>query len=395
MAIAKYIKGKLAHSSWIRVMSVEATALKEQHGAGNVFDLTLGNPIVEPPDAFAQELRHLAENPSPGMHRYMETAGYASTRAAVAEYLSRKLGLEFSTKHIIMTCGAAGGMNVALKAVLDVGDEVIIFSPYFGAYVDYIENHGGIARIVPSGNNFIPDLDALASAINEKTKAVVVNSPNNPTGVVYDNEFTLKLSRILDSKNRQYGQQIYLISDEVYSKIIYDGIVYPSPVPHYNNTIIVTSHSKDLAIPGERIGYAAVHPDCAAWQDVVEAIVHCNRVLGYVNAPALMQNIVRKLQDFSVSIPDYQKKRDILYSNLTEMGYSIIKPQGAFYMFPKSPLEDDVAFIRELLEWKVVTVPGTGFGTPGYFRISYCVDEHTIEGSLAGFEKAAIKHRLR
>jgi len=293
-----------------------------------------------------------------------------------------------------MTCGAAGALNVVLKTILNQGEEVIIFAPYFGEYTNYIDNHGGVTKILSTDEGFMPKLGDLESAIGAKTRAILINSPNNPTGAVYSEDLLHHLGELLYKKEAQYGTQIFLISDEAYRKIIYDELKYPSPLHHYTKSIIVTSHSKDLALPGERIGYIAIHPDCNQREELVDGFIFCNRTLGYVNAPALMQNIVRHLQSVTVSVADYQRKRDFLYDKLIKMGYSVLKPRGAFYMFPKSPVEDDVTFVRELQQWKVLTVPGHSFGAPGYFRISYCVDDRTLEGALAGFQKAAHKFNL-
>jgi len=385
----------MATASWIRKMFEEGATLKQRYGKENVFDLSIGNPVMEPPPEFIHELRKLAENPLPGMHRYMENAGYPETRAAVAAQLSLETGIKFTMNEIIMTCGAAGALNVVLRTILNQGEEVIIFAPYFAEYVHYINHHDGVARVVPTDEQFIPQLDVLEAAIGAKTRAVIINSPNNPSGAVYSEEVIHRLGELLRKKEAQYGIQIFLISDEAYRKIIYDGLKYPPVWHHYSQSIIVTSHSKDLALPGERIGYIAVHPDCNQREELVGGLIYCNRTLGFVNASALMQHLVRHLQQVTVSAVEYQKKRDFLYDHLIEMGYSVIKPQGAFYMFPKSPLEDDVAFVKELQQWKVLIVPGRGFGSPGYFRVSYCVDDRTLEGSLAGFQKAAQKFNLR
>jgi aspartate aminotransferase len=382
----------MEQGSWIRRMFEEGVSLKQRYGEERVFDLSLGNPVMEPPVEFQQELKKLAENPLPGMHRYMENAGYPETRAAVAEQLSLETGVNFTMNDIVMTCGAAGALNVVLKTILNQGEEVIIFAPYFPEYINYIDNHGGVAKILPTDEQFIPRLDALESAVGAKTKAVLINSPNNPSGAVYGEDFMRQLGRLLNKKSGE--RPIFLISDEAYRKIIYDGLTYPQVWSHHRNSIVVTSHSKDLALPGERIGYIAVHPDCTDKQALIDGLIYCNRILGFVNAPALMQHLVRQLQAVTVSVAAYQKKRDFLYERLTAMGYSMMKPQGTFYMFPKSPLEDDVAFVRELQQFQVLTVPGQGFGTPGYFRISYCVDDHTIEGSLDGFRKVARKFKL-
>ena len=384
----------MVEGSWIRKMFEEGAVLAQRYGAENVFDLSIGNPVMEPPLEFDRELKRLVGDPLPGMHRYMDNAGYPETRAVVAAQLSQETGIKFATGDIVMTCGAAGALNVVLKAILNKGEEVIVFAPYFMEYGNYIDNHGGVIRVLPADDKFLPKLDALEAAITAKTKGVIINSPNNPTGVVYSEDLVHKLGDLLRKKESQFGAQIFLISDEAYRKIIYDGLTYPPVFPHHRQTIVATSHSKDLALPGERIGYIAVHPECSQHDELMGGLIFCNRVLGFVNAPALMQHIVRVLQNVTVSVAEYQKKRDFLYSRLAEMGYSVTKPQGAFYMFPKSPLEDDVAFVTELRQWNVLTVPGRGFGLPGYFRISYCVDDRTLEGSMAGFKKTAQKFKL-
>ncbi len=394
MPISDRIRQGMESASWIRRMFEEGVALEKRYGKGNIFDLSLGNPMMEPPPEFRHELKRLAENPSPGMHRYMQNAGYPETRSAVAAQLSLETGINFTTNEIIMTCGAAAALNVVLKTILNRGDEVIIFAPYFAEFVHYINHHDGVVKTLPSDEQFIPKLDALEAAIGAKTKAVVINSPNNPSGVVYSENLIHQLGEILRKKEAQYGTQVFLISDEAYRKIIYDGLKYPPVWHHHTQSIIVNSHSKDLALPGERIGYIAIHPDCSQREELVNGFIYCNRTLGFVNAPALMQHIIRHLQQVTVSVPEYQRKRDFLYEQLIGMGYSVIKPQGAFYMFPKSPLEDDVAFVRELQQWKVLTVPGQSFGSPGHFRISYCVDDRILEGSIAGFQKAAQKFKL-
>ncbi|HIE17156.1 MAG TPA: pyridoxal phosphate-dependent aminotransferase [Dehalococcoidia bacterium] len=394
MSVSDNVARRMAEGSWIRRMFEEGAMLKKRYGEEHVFDLSIGNPVMEPPPEFDRELKRLVESPKPGMHRYMENAGYAETRAAVAAQLSQETGIKFTMDDIVMTCGAAGGLNVVLKTILNPGDEVIIFAPYFAEFANYIDNHGGVTVVVATDEQFVPRLDLLEAAISSKTKGVIINSPNNPTGVVYSWDFVRQLGSLLGKKEAEYGTQIYLISDEAYRKIIYDGLNYPPVFHHHRNSIAVSSHSKDLALPGERIGYIAVHPACSGREELVNGLVFCNRILGFVNAPALMQRVVRNLQHVTVSVAQYQRKRDFLYTHLIEMGYSVVKPQGAFYMFPKSPLEDDVAFVSELRQWHVLTVPGLGFGMSGYFRLSYCVDDRTLEGSLSGFKEAAQKFKL-
>lgn len=381
----------MATGSWIRRMFEEGAILKKQYGEENIFDLSLGNPIMEPPAEFFRELKEIAEHPTPGMHRYMSNAGYTETRATVAEQLALETSIKFTENDVIMTHGAAGALNVVLKTILNHGDEVIIFAPYFAEYVHYVDNHYGVSRILSTDEQFAPRVDELEQAINERTRAVLINSPNNPSGAVYSEERLRAIGDVLRKKETELGTHILLISDEAYRKLIYDGLEYPFPVHHHKNSLITTSHSKDLALPGERIGYIAVHPECHGREELVNGFIHVNRTLGFVNASALMQHIVRHLQGVTVSIAEYQRKRDFLYDNLSAMGYSMVKPQGAFYLFPKSPIEDDVNFVRELQKLKVLTVPGRGFGTPGYFRIAYCVEDAVLEGSLNGLRGAARK----
>ncbi|MDD5312576.1 MAG: pyridoxal phosphate-dependent aminotransferase [Dehalococcoidia bacterium] len=394
MSISDNVKKRMAEGSWIRRMFEEGNILKKKHGEHNVFDLSLGNPIVEPPAEFRHALRRLIENPRAGMHRYMENAGYEETREAVARQVALENNLEISPSDIIMTVGAAGAINVILKTILNAGEEVIVFAPYFMEYDNYIDNHGGKTVVVATDNAFLPDLNLLDKAINNKTKAVIINSPNNPTGVVYGGDFIKQLCAVLEKKEREFDIPIYLISDEAYSSLIYDNLSYVPILRYHQRCFIATSHSKDLALPGERIGYIVVHPQIKDKSDLISGLIFCNRILGFVNAPALMQNIICHLQHITVSIPEYQEKRDFMYNSLTAMGYKVIKPQGAFYMFPKTPTENDIEFVHALQQSNVLTVPGRGFGKPGYFRISYCVNHKTLEGSLYGFKKAAEQFRL-
>jgi len=394
MYMSEKIRKGMAEGSWIRRMFDEGNLLRQKYGADKVFDLTLGNPIVEPPPEFHAELKKLVENPVPGMHRYMENAGYAETRAAVALQLQKETGIHLTAGEIVMTCGAAGALNVVLKTILNAGDEVIVFSPYFVEYLNYIDNNGGIARIVPTDNGFLPKLDELQAAINHNTRAIIIDSPNNPTGVVYSKKLMKQIGNLIQRKEAELGTTVYLLSDEPYRKLIYDGLKYPSPLLFHDKAIIVTSHSKDLALPGERIGYIAINPACSSKTELVNGFIYCNRTLGFVNAPALMQRVISHLQNVTVDIADYQRKRDFLYGNLISMGYQLVKPQGAFYMFPKSPIPDDVAFVRLLQEYLVLAVPGQGFGLGGHFRISYCTDERTLHGALEGLSKTAKKFGL-
>jgi aspartate aminotransferase len=389
LTISKKIETYLSGASWIRKMFEEGERLRKLYGPEKVFDFTLGNPNVEPPAAFKEALKKLALNPVPGMHRYMSNAGYPETRLAVAEVLAEQTGLPFNENHIVMTCGAGGALNVVLKTLLDQDDEVIALTPYFVEYRFYVDNHGGVLKEVPTTAEFKLDLNALGKAITSRTKAIIINSPNNPTGVVYDAQSLAGLGNLLKTKEKELGHPVFVISDEPYAKIVYDGVTVPSVFNHIKNSIVVTSHSKDLALPGERIGYIAISPGVDDPGLLMEGLVFCNRTLGFVNAPALMQRLVAGLQRESVAIAEYQEKRDILYDNLTTMGFKMVKPQGAFYLFPASPLPDDVEFVKKAQEYNILLVPGSGFGAPGYFRISYCIDKQIILNSLPAFKTLA------
>ncbi|MBN1369880.1 MAG: pyridoxal phosphate-dependent aminotransferase [Dehalococcoidaceae bacterium] len=388
MALSNRTLAGMRQSSWIRQMFEAGDKLKKKLGPDNVFDLSLGNPVTEPPALVAEALLKLAEKPLPGMHRYMPNAGYTHTRNAVAGALSRELGMAFGGEDIVMTCGAAGAINVALKAILEPGEEVVLLCPYFPEYISYVENHGGAVRKIPAGKHFVPEPDCLENSIGAGTRVVIINSPNNPTGIMYDDSFLAVLSKALIRKSREYGRPIYLISDEPYRRILYDGIDYASPVKHYANSIIASSFSKDLALPGERIGYLAVNPVMEGKTEMLNGFIYCNRILGFVNAPAMMQHLVSNLLQVSVSIDGYQRKRDFLYHGLQSLGFNVIKPAGAFYMFPQIGDGDDIGFVGKLMDYGVLAVPGSGFGAPGYIRLSYCVEDEVLEGALRGIKKA-------
>jgi len=373
-------------SSWIRKMFEEGIRLKKQFGEENVFDLSLGNPVIEPPDKVQAALVQAAKDTSPGLHRYMPNAGLQDVREAIAKTLSNESQVSLSANDLVMVCGAAGGLNITLKTLLDEGDEVLIFAPYFVEYLFYADNHGGKAVAVKTHDDFSLDMDVLKDALSEKTKAVIVNSPNNPTGVVYSREELKQLAGILKAHSEKTGKAVYLISDDPYKKITFDGVEVANILGLYENSIYITSHSKDIALPGERIGFVAVHPKCEDGGNLMAGLIFSNRVLGFVNAPALIQRVVKNVQGVTVDVEQYKKKRDFLYGELTRIGYDVVKPQGAFYFFPKSPLADEVEFVKKLAEKKVLVVPGRGFGCPGYFRISYCLPDSVIEGSIAGFE---------
>jgi len=310
----------------------------------------------------------------------------------VANFLSKEHGVKLSWEHIIMTCGAGGGLNVALKTLLDDKDEVIVLTPYFVEYLFYINNHNGIGQLINTNEDFSLYLKAIEAGINEKTKAIIINSPNNPSGRVYDESSLNSLGKILLKMRKKYDCTVYLLSDEPYSKLVYDGIRVPSVFKAYPYSLLITSYSKDLSLPGERIGFVAVNPQIENWRQIADGLTFCNRILGFVNAPALMQRILPRLQGVTVDIREYQRKRDLLCRGLSDAGYSFIKPEGAFYLFPKSPIPDDVLFVQTLLQENILAVPGMGFGSPGFFRLAYCVEDRVIEGSMEGLRRAIRKY---
>jgi aspartate aminotransferase len=393
MSIAKNIENIITKSSWIRKMFEEGTILKAEHGEENVFDFSLGNPNVEPPPDFRKILADTVSSLGHGDHGYMPNTGYPYVCKAVADYLSEEQGVSIESNNIVMTCGAAGALNVILRTILDPEDEVITPAPYFVEYGFYAANHGGSLTTVPTKKDFTLDINAISSAINFKTKAVLINSPNNPTGQVYSEESLIELGKLLTEKSKKFDRTIYLLSDEPYRKISYDGIKIPSIFKCYNESIIATSYSKDFSIPGERIGFAAINPAASYKNELYGGMALTIRILGFVNAPALMQRVVALMQGKSVDVSIYAKKRELLCNGLAECGYEFIRPSGAFYLFPKSPIEDDVKFIRALQEELILAVPGSGFSGPGYFRIAFCVSDDTIINSLPGFKRVMDKFR--
>ena len=388
MAIAADIQRAMEDSSWIRRMFELGIQLRQERGAENVFDLSLGNPIAEPPPQFFDELRSFAAADSPGAHRYMPNSGYVETRQAVADALSDETGLSYGADHVVMTVGAAAALNVVVHSLCDRDDEVVILAPYFAEYLFYATSHGAKPVVVRCDEHFIPDLAELESKLSARTKMVIVNSPNNPSGAMYPASLIEVLADLLRTKSAEFGTEIFLVSDEPYRKILFDEHAYPFPQLAYERTITVTSHAKDLAMPGDRIGYIAVHPEYDDGGLLMDALIFCNRVLGFVNAPAIMQHLVRNLQTVTIDTTDYQQKRDYLYDVLTSAGYEVRKPEGAFYMFPKSPVEDEMELVAALQRHGVLVVPGRGFGMEGYFRISYCVEQRELEGAAPGFAAA-------
>ena len=393
MAIAKKIHGFMTQASFIRKMFEEGLRLKRQYGAENVFDFSLGNPNFEPPEAVKARIVELATADIPGKHMYMPNAGYPETRAAVAEQVGESHAISLAADQIVMTSGAGGALNVILKTILDPGDEVILPAPFFVEYRFYADNAGGVPRIVPPGEDFALNLDGIRKAVTEKTKAVLINSPNNPTGKVFDEASIRALSAILSEKGREFRREIFLISDEPYREIVYDDLKLPSVMQAHPHSFIASSYSKSLSLPGERIGYIAVNPDMADLDEVMNGLTLCNRILGFVNAPSLMQRAIAGLKGVKVDVETYRKKRDLLCDGLLSVGYRVTRPDGAFYLFPRTPIEDDVRFAEALRRRRILTVPGSGFYGPGHIRIAYCVDDATILGSIEGFGEALKEFR--
>lgn len=375
-------------SSWIRKMFEEGAKMKAQYGDDNVFDFSLGNPDAPPPVRYNEVIREIVQNESPGMHAYMPNGGYPWVREVIAARMSAEQETDVSQGDMLMTCGAAGGLNIVMKSLLNPGDEVILLAPYFVEYNFYVDNHGGVSRVAATDSTFNLDLEAIEAAITEKTKAIIINSPNNPTGQIYSAESLDALGQLLTKAASEYNSAIYMISDEPYRKIIFDDHTVPSIFKSYKNSIVVSSYSKDLSLPGERIGYLAVHPDIEDKASLVNSLTLANRILGFVNAPALMQRVVAELQDVSVDNSIYARRKEIFCSVLKEAGFSFTPPKGAFYVFPKTPIADDVKFCELLQEENILAVPGTGFGSPGHIRLAFCVPDSVISRSAEGFKKA-------
>jgi aspartate aminotransferase len=387
MPASPEIREAIREGSWIRKMFEEGALLKAKKGPDNVFDFSLGNPYGDPPPPLAREIARLAGNPPPDLHKYMPNAGFQDVRQKVADDLRKDTGLPFTPGLIVMTVGAAGALNVALRAILSRGDEVIVIAPYFVEYLFYIRNAGGVPVVAQSAGDFQLDVEAIRAAITGRTKALLLNTPNNPTGAVYPAGSLRELSRILAEGEGRTGGPIYVLSDEPYRKIVYPGAIFSPPAASLRNTLVAYSHSKDLNLPGERIGYLAVSPRAADAAELADACVFCNRVLGFVNAPSLMQRAVAGFQGIEADMSVYRKNRDRLVTALPEFGFSVVPPGGAFYLFPRSPGEDEMKFVAAAREENVLVVPGRGFGRKGHFRIAYCLAPETVERSLPAWKR--------
>ena len=394
--ISKKMENMVANSSAIRAMFEEGNRLAKLYGQENVFDFSLGNPNVPAPEAVKKAIMEvLAEEDPVVLHGYTNSnAGYEDVRRAVAESLNERFETKFHFENITMTVGAAGGLNVILKALLNPGDEVIAFAPYFGEYRSYTNNYDGVlVEISPNTVDFQPKLDEFEAKITEKTKVVIVNTPNNPTGVVYSEETIQKMAAIMEAKQKEYGTEIYLVSDEPYRELAYDGVEVPYLTKYYDNTIVGYSYSKSLSLPGERIGYLVIPDEAADSEKLINAANVATRILGFVNAPTLQQKVVKACLNEKTDISYYDRNRETLYQGLKELGFECIKPEGAFYLFLKSPIEDEKAFCAAAKKYNILIVPGSSFACPGYVRLAYCVSYETIVNSLPKFAELAEEYK--
>ena len=379
------------------MMFEEGNRLRAKYGADKVFDFSLGNPSVPAPDSVREAIIELVNTTDPTvLHGYMSNAGFEDVRQTIAESLNRRFDTKFSAKNLVMTVGAASGLNVILKTILNPGEEVIVFAPYFLEYGAYVRNYDGVlVEISPDTTTFQPNLAEFEQKITPKTRAVIVNTPHNPTGVVYSEETIKKLSAILEAKQKEFGTVIYLISDEPYRELAYDGVEVPYLTKYYNNTVVGYSYSKSLSLPGERIGYLVIPDEADGSEELISAATIANRTLGCVNAPSLIQKVVAKCVDAKTDLAAYDKNRQALYDGLKECGFECIKPQGAFYLFVKSPVEDEKAFCEAGKKYNILMVPGSSFACPGYVRLAYCVSYETIVNSLPEFKKLAAEYVLK
>jgi aspartate aminotransferase len=383
MPVADAIQESMTRASWIRKMFERGAELKRIHGEENVYDFSLGNPVLEPPTAFFDMLSDLSGRRDEGLHRYMPNAGFPEVRQAIADKLQRSgIFPGITARHVVMSVGAGGGLNSALKAVLNPGDEVVVLAPYFVEYLFYIANHGGVPVTAQTNDRFDIDIDAVAAVLTPKTKGIIVNTPNNPTGRLFPRSSLEALGALLEDREKAWGHPIYLITDEPYRELVYVDDAPPSAAMFHRNAFLVYSWSKSLSIPGERIGYVAINPAADDREALADAVTFTTRTLGFVNAPAMAQLAVGKLVDVTVDVSWYRQRRDRLLASLRDMGFDIVTPEGTFYIFPKAPGPDDIRFVADALEARVLLVPGSGFGRRGYFRLAYCVDDRTIDGGL-------------
>lgn len=387
--ISSKMKAMVSNSSVIRKMFEEGNRLSQIHGEENVFDFSIGNPSVEPPEKIKEIMQKIINEEKPNiLHGYMNNSGYEDVRDAIANNLSNKYNFKVKQENIVMTCGAAGGLNIILKTILNPGDEVIVFAPFFGEYINYVKNFDGEVKIISARTeDFQLNLDELKSKITSKTKAVIINSPNNPSGVIYSENTIKNLANILMEKQKELNSDIYLVSDEPYRELIYGDVEVPCILKYYNNSFIGYSYSKSLSLPGERIGYIVVNPIMKEVDEIIQGLNIANRILGFVNAPSFFQKVIKESLDLEIDVEIYRQNRDLLYNHLTSIGFECLKPKGAFYLFPKSPIDDDIKFCEDAKKFNILAVPGTTFGCPGYFRLSYCISYDKIKKSLKSFNK--------
>ena len=395
--ISEKMKPYVKNNSAIRMMFEEGNRLRAKYGADKVFDFSLGNPSVPAPDSVREAIIELVNNTDPTvLHGYMSNAGFEDVRQTIAESLNRRFDTKFSAKNLIMTVGAASGLNVILKTILNPGEEVIVFAPYFLEYGAYVRNYDGVlVEISPDTTTFQPNLAEFEQKITPKTRAVIVNTPHNPTGVVYSEETIRKLSAILEAKQKEFGTVIYLISDEPYRELAYDGVEVPYLTKYYDNTVVGYSYSKSLSLPGERIGYLVIPSELEESQLVFDTASNANRIIGCVNAPSLQQKMIARCVDVKVDLDYYDKNRTALYEGLKDCGFDCVKPEGAFYMFLKSPVADENEFCAEAKKHNILMVPGNAFACPGYVRLAYCTSYDTIVNSMDGFRRLADHYGLR
>jgi len=389
--IAKKMKDLVLNGSTIRAMFEEGKKLAIEYGKENVYDFSLGNPSIPAPEKVNKTIVEILKNEdSLKVHGYMNNAGFEDVREKIAEKINNKFETNFSKENIVMCVGAASGINIILKSILNLNDEVITFAPYFMEYKNYVNSYDGkLIEISPNTKDFQPKLEEFENKITEKTKAIIINTPNNPTGVIYSEETIKEISKILEKKQKQYGKEIFIISDEPYREIAYDNNVVPYITKYYDNTFVVYSYSKTLSIPGERIGYVVIPTQMKDSKNIITAVTIANRIIGCVNAPSLMQRVLIQCSDEKVDLTIYDENRKLLYNELTKYGFECIKPQGAFYLFLKSPIEDDLEFCKKAKEYNILFVPGSSFACKGYVRIAYCVSNEMIKRALPSFKKLA------
>ena len=394
--ISDKMKDLVKNNSVIREMFEEGKRLAVKYGKENVYDFSLGNPSVPAPKKVNESIKEILDKEDSLMvHGYMSNAGFEDVREKIAKSINNRFGTKFAAENIIMTVGAASGINIILKSIINPDDEVITFAPYFMEYRNYVKNYDGkLIEISPNIKDFQPKLDEFESKITEKTKAIIINTPNNPTGVIYSEETIKEISRILEKKQKEFNHEIFIISDEPYRELVYEDVEVPYITKYYNNTFVVYSYSKTLSLPGERIGYVVVPTEMEDSENIITAITIANRIIGSVNAPSLIQRVLIECADEKVDINTYNENRNLLYNELSKYGFECIKPQGAFYLFLKSPTEDDMEFCNKAKEYNILFVPGSSFACKGYVRIAYCVSTDMIKRALPAFKKLAEYYKL-